>query len=126
VEAAGGRGEVSERVPKTKYGFPDLIDPFTPFPEEAPWDVPLAKLAGWWLEIECSDHFETGMPLRLLAANAGWTKTLRQVVPLLKCHSCGKPPVRVDFVSDLGGEGGRHGAAVHRHHLAGEDRRKGV
>lgn len=122
MDAARGGGEVSgdpRHAPKTRYGFPDMLPPFTPFPQEIPWGTPIAQLSGWWLEIECKTHFVTGMPLRLLAARAGWNRTLRGIAPALKCSKCGQPPVRVDFVSDAKGDAGRHGSTSMRHRLVG-------
>jgi hypothetical protein len=108
---------MSNREPKTRYGFPELIDPFTPFPAEPPWDEPIYKLSGWWLEVRCGTHGMTGLPLRLLAATQGWNRTLREIVPLLSCSQCKAAPMSVDFVSDIGGEIGRYGHKVACHHL---------
>ncbi len=108
-----------ESAPRSRFGFPEPIPAFTSFPEDVPWDVPIHKLAGWWLEVQCPTHFVAAMPLRLLAANAGWNRTLRDVVPRLKCKLCGAAPIKVDFVSYPGGDTGRQGAKTQRHALLG-------
>lgn len=112
---------MASRDQKTRYGFPPERDPYEVFPDMPPWDTPLVDLSNWWLEIRCVCGRFSVYPLRLLAANVGWRKTLRQVVPLLKCDEvrCRRRPETVRLVSDSGGERGRGGAKVHAHDLSG-------
>jgi hypothetical protein len=37
-----------------------------------------------------------------MAANLGWKRTLRSIVPKLKCKSCGGRPIKVELVEYAG------------------------
>lgn len=87
----------------TKYPMPP--DRPAPFPDRAPWDTPISELP-FWLEIKCQCGRSTAYPLRLLAARVGWKKTLRSIVPRLKCEAeeCQQRPERVRLSADGTGE----------------------
>lgn len=95
---------------QTRYGYPPERPPFEAFPAEIPLDTPISEL-GWWLGLKCTTCDARGYyPLRLMAANIGWDRTLRQIVPNLKCKSCGSRPAEVWLHQDAGGDHGRFGA----------------
>lgn len=82
-------GAMRSRDERTKYGLPP--DQPAPRPLTPPWDFELQALTGLWLETKC-DCGRRLYPLRLMAANLGWRRTLRQVMPRLRCKECGKRP----------------------------------
>jgi len=84
--------------PPTRYPLPE----FRLFPREVPWDTPISDLSGWWLSSTCDEHGTVAYPLRLMAANLGWKRTLRSIVPKLKCKSCGGRPIKVELVEYAG------------------------
>jgi hypothetical protein len=106
-----------DRGDTTRFGLPPVGAAFASFPSEPPLDVPLAELARWWLEIQCSCGKMVQLPLRRLAADLGWAMTLGSALPRLKCRRCGKAPKLVRIVNDPGGEAGRAGAKVIAHRL---------
>src|ERR1700761_1371679 len=82
-----------ERGDNTPYGFPDL-QISQQLPASIPWDTPIAEMTGLSIEIQCIDHGTVDMPLRYLAAHIGHKRTLRTIVPKLKCRKCGSRPIR--------------------------------
>lgn len=91
--------------PKTPYPFPPHdIDSL--FPEEVPWDLPIADLSRFSVEIACDCHEGvTKYPLRLMAAELGWKRTLRTIVPKLRCKHCGARPLSVALIERANGDG---------------------
>lgn len=75
----------------TRYPFPELR-PVYELPSAIPWDTPIAELSGLWLVVECLDHGSMLYPLRRMAADVGHKRTLRSIVPKLKCGKCRMPP----------------------------------
>lgn len=88
------------RDDKTRYGLPPEGDPFEPFPTEVPWDRPISEMPRWWLHVTALGGSSARIPLRLLAGQYGWDKTLREIVP--KLSRAGVPPVRVLLISEGG------------------------
>jgi len=85
------------RGDNTRYGLP----PDAPLvrPIEPPWDVHLHLLVGLWLEGHCTCGRRL-FPLKLMAAEVGWTATLRHVVPRLRCRTCAERPDRLLLLDD--------------------------
>lgn len=79
---------------------PPIPDPAPPFPTEPPLAEGLATLAAWWLEARCRCGAVGYPPLRLLAAERGWRTPLGDVLPRLRCRSCGAAPATVDLVDN--------------------------
>lgn len=98
--------------PKTPYPLPPNRD--QPVPSVVPWDTEISELSGFWLLTRCECGRSSALPLRLLAAQLGWRKTLRTIVPKLKCKDCGSKPVEVVLTDNpASGPGG----ADHRRKL---------
>lgn len=95
-----------ERGDKTPFGFPPERAPAAQLSAEIPWDRPVSELSGLWLDITCGCGRSSMVPLRLVAAEHGWTRTLRQVVGGLKCsgfvagRACGKRAAKVLLVKE--------------------------
>lgn len=95
-----------DRSDKTRFGFPPEANPPPQLPAEIPWETPISDLAAFWLEVTCSCGRSSTVPLRLVAAEHGWGRTLRQIVVGLKCsgfvagHRCGKPAARILLVRE--------------------------
>lgn len=104
----------------TRYGLPPEQDAFRPFPVEAPWNVPISELSDLWLRISCVCGTSTGYPLRLLAGEIGWTRTLREVIPKLRCKSCGAHPREILLTSQAYDKGPK--AASHALMVGGQSR----
>lgn len=101
-----------ERGDKTRYGLPPAPDPWPVFPGVIPWDTPISELYNFWLEVRCSVCSRaTFIPFRRLAADIGWSRTIRDVVPHLSCaglatgKACGGPPALVLFVLETATSG---------------------
>jgi len=74
-----------------------------------PFDSGLSDLAGWWLEVFCSECGKTTLiPLRLLAAQRGWNVRLGSVVDRLQCGDCRVHPSTVALVEDAAAGPGQH------------------
>lgn len=83
-------------------------------PENIPWDTPISELSSCWLWIDCSGCGNSMLyPLRLMASNLGWKRTLRTTVPHLRCKHCSAKPSRVVLTADPAGDGGRRGGDGH-------------
>jgi hypothetical protein len=96
-----------------RFPLPSERNPFEPFPDAVPWDMPISELSKWWLHLQCGrcEH-TTYIPLRLLAAQRGWFVTLRQIVPRLRCSRLGcdhAPPTLCRLDQDASGVNGRAG-----------------
>ena len=90
-------------APKTRYPFPP--DRFGHFPDSTPWDTPISELSPWWLRVQCICDAGTVLyPLRLMAAEIGWERTLRTIVPKLRCRKCGGRPESVAIVERADGD----------------------
>ena len=94
-----------ERGDTTRFGMPPQVEPGAGLPEVLPWDREIADLSDFWLEVTCSCARTTFVPLRRLAGEIGWSKTLREVVPKLRCSrpGCGGIPASVLLVNDSSG-----------------------
>lgn len=101
-----------DRDDKTPYGFPPLLD--QRLPAKIPWDTGIAELTGFCIEIACPDCGTVSMPLRYLAARIGHKRTLRSIVPRLRCKKCGGRPslVRLRRMNDAGGSADRQAAGL--------------
>lgn len=88
--------------PATRYPLPPNRDQRVP--DVAPLDTEISELAGLWLRTECQCGRSSSLPLRLLAAQLGWRKTLGTIVPKLRCKECGSAPISVILVSDPSGD----------------------
>ena len=100
------------RGDESKYGWPPDHEPIHPI--EPPWDIDLHILSGLWLETIC-DCGRRLYPLRLMAADLGWYRTLRQIVPRLRCRICERHPWKFTLIDDAAaGAGGRIGAGERR------------
>lgn len=80
---------------RTPYPLPPLAEVGARLPDEVPWDTPIADLAAFWIEARCACGENAYLPLRLLAARVGWKRTLRTVMPRLRCSACGGRPSEV-------------------------------
>lgn len=85
-----------ERLP---YPFPPAPT-IAELPAAVPWDSAIADLAGLWLECRCGCGENAYLPLRRLAAQLGWKRTLRTILPRLKCSSCGGRPDVVNLLAE--------------------------
>jgi len=92
-----------ERGDNTKYGFPPLID--QQLPNAIPWDTGIADLTGLCISLKCPTCGTVDVPLRYLAAHIGHKRTLRSIVPKLRCRRCGSRPdsVKLRRMNDHGG-----------------------
>lgn len=109
---------MGERVEETPFPVPPRDGALARFPEAIPWTTPIYQMSNWWLEITCScSGNPMMMPLRLLAARVGWRRTLRDIVPHLKCRHCGRRAANVALTDGSGGDIGRFGARTSRLHL---------
>lgn len=101
------------RGDESKYGWPPVGNaPIHPM--EPPWDIDLHLLSTLWLETKC-DCGRRLYPLRLMAANHGWYRTLRQIVPRLRCRQCERHPWTFTLIDDpAAGAAGRFGAGQNR------------
>ena len=66
----------------------------------------LADLDGYWLEAQCCGH--SVLPLRQLAQKRGQQR-LCEILPLLTCKRCGKPPARA-WLNETHHRADHHGA----------------
>lgn len=98
-------------VTPTPFPFPPLEGGEVRFPESPPLGVEIFRMSNWWLRITCPCG-DRSTPLRLLAAERGWRVTLRDLVPKLRCSTCGQRPSSVHLEDTAAGEAGRHGARV--------------
>jgi hypothetical protein len=96
-------------VPATPFPFPPVDGAEVRFPDQPPLDVEIFRMSNWWLQITC-DCGIRHTPLRLLAAERGWRVTLRQLVPKLRCKTCGQRPTSVMLEDTADGDAGRFGA----------------
>jgi hypothetical protein len=72
-------------------------------------------LSAFWLRIECPEHGQALVPLRLLSAKIGWKVPLRSAVARLRCKHCGGLPSKVSIIDTPDGDGhsvARGGAIV--------------
>lgn len=92
-----------DRDDNTKFGMPPLGDPFQPFPAEIPWDMPISEMTNWWLEIN-SGQKTVRYPLRKMAGERGWQRTLREILPQLRDKDTGSAPDSVYLIASGGFE----------------------
>jgi hypothetical protein len=112
------------REPDTRFGLPPYTD--IGLPTIVPWDKPISELSGLWLVIECTTCGTTEYPVRRLAADQGWTRTLRGIVPRLRCDRCKAPPTVVVLVKNPADQGFKAGKPAPRLDLlAGPERLTG-
>jgi hypothetical protein len=78
-----------ERGDTTTFGLPPQGSPWAELPPSLPWDRPIADMPTFWLRCECKCGHSSALPLRLLAGQLGWRKTLREIVPRLRCSNPG-------------------------------------
>lgn len=93
---------------QTRYGFPPERDPYEAFPATIPWDTPISEM-GWHLVRVCCNT-RSVYPLRLMAAQQGWHLTLRDIVPRIRCSTCGQQPAALRLHKNGTGEHGMMGA----------------
>jgi hypothetical protein len=97
----------------TRYGFPPLLE--AELPETIPWDVPIHELSGLWLTVVCGGCGTTSqLPLRLMAAEQGWDRTLRQIVPKLRCRNCSGLPSKLELLVNPADQGFKVGRPQRR------------
>lgn len=101
------------RLKPTRFPIPPREGALEVFPEDPPWDVPIASMANWWLRPQCACG-AGAYPLRLMAAEQGWDRTLQEIVPRMVCRTCGERPSAVWLVDNPVGDYGLHGAAEKR------------
>jgi hypothetical protein len=87
-----------DRDDETRYGWPPLPPSYL-LPVVVPWDDPIADHSPLWLEGKCACGRRL-YPLRLLAAHVGWRRTLRDVVPRLRCQACEQRPSAWALIAD--------------------------
>jgi hypothetical protein len=104
------RAAMRSPVKETPFPFPPLEGAETRFPEQPPWDVPINRMSNWWLRLTCECGDSHHRPLRLMSAELGWRLTLRQILPRLKCRTCGDRPSQVHLLDTPAGDTGRFGA----------------
>ena len=66
-----------------RFGKPPEGDAWPEFPDVIPWDREICDLSAFWLEVTCTCARMTLVPLRRLAGDVGWKRTLREIVPKL-------------------------------------------
>lgn len=85
---------------RDRLDFPPLPHERSQFPTVPPLDSGLAELSSFWLEIRCACGASAAYPLRLLAAERGWTTPLSKVLLRLRCRACRSTPRLVELVDD--------------------------
>ena len=96
------------RIPRLP-DFPPLPERPRSWPEEPPLDAGLAELSGWWLHVFCGCKAGSYLPLRLMAAQHGWTMRLGTLAARLRCESCGEKPRALELVDNPAASFGAYG-----------------
>lgn len=96
-----------DRLPKN---LPPFVEPCE-LPDD-PAASSLRDLSGWWLDIRCRCERATAYPLRLMAAEQPHNPRICDVLPRLRCRSCGGRPARVQLVDNPARLGVFHGSGA--------------
>lgn len=86
---------------ETRFGFPPQPSQPASLPAAIPWKTPIHQLTGLWISRQCSCGSSSLYPLRRMAADLGWQRTLADLVPAFRCRECGSREfLRLELVDD--------------------------